>query len=207
MKQIVDVPEGYMIKVVKEDAKPENSNKISDNQFEFNGMVFKSGDVIIREEDGTMGIIESIQKINHTPLSFLPPIEVDVPFVHAAFVPSNKEGEQIFINIDESHFGIGKMEGYRHATYEEKTKMLKVMQTEKHFSYDFYLNEFKYIPTVGDICILWNNGSEGEALIAELIKIDNGNDYPFLSSTGSGYEKCVKFISDNQYKAILNEKE
>lgn len=52
MKQIVDVPEGYMIKVVKEDAEPKNSNEISDNQFEFNGVGFKRGDVIIRN-DGT----------------------------------------------------------------------------------------------------------------------------------------------------------
>lgn len=62
MKQIVDVPEGYMIKVVKEDVEPKNSNEISDNQFEFNGVVFKRGDVIIRN-DGTMGILESIQSV------------------------------------------------------------------------------------------------------------------------------------------------
>lgn len=34
MKHVVDVPEGYMIKVVKEDVEPKNSNEISDNQFE-----------------------------------------------------------------------------------------------------------------------------------------------------------------------------
>lgn len=39
MKHVVDVPEGYMIKVVKEDVEPKNSNEISDNQFEFNGVV------------------------------------------------------------------------------------------------------------------------------------------------------------------------
>lgn len=205
MKQIVDVPEGYMIKIVKTEVEPENSNKISDNQFEFNGMVFKRGDVIIRDNDGTMGIIESIQKKYYNPHPFFPTREVDIPFVHAAFVPSNKEGEQIFINIDESRCGIGKMEGYRHATDEEKTRMLKVMQTEKHFSYDFSLNKFKYIPTVGDICILWDNGIEDEAIIAELIKTDSSKDYPFLASNRSSYEKCVKYLSDKQYKAILNE--
>lgn len=206
MKQIVDVPEGYMIKVVKEDVEPKNSNEISDNQFEFNGVGFKRGDVIIRN-DGTMGILESIQKRNYSPMSFLPPIEVDFPVVYAAFVPSNEKGERVFINIDEAHPGIGTMKGYRHATDEEKSNMLKAMQEEKHFSYDFIQNDFKYIPTVGDVCILWDNGSEGEAIIAELIKIDNGDDYPFLSSTGSSYENCEKYLSDKQYKAILNEEE
>lgn len=206
MKHVVDIPEGYMIKVVKEDVEPKNSNEISDNQFEFNGVVFKRGDVIIRN-DGTMGILESIQKRSYSPMPFLPLIDVDVPVVYAAFVPSNKKGERVFINIDEAHHGIGTMKGYRHATDEEKSNMLKAMQEEKHFSYDFLQNDFKYIPTVGDLCIFWDNGSESEAIIAELTCTDNSDDYPFLSSTGSGYEKCVKFISDNQYKAILNEEE
>lgn len=201
MKQIVDVPEGYIIKVVKEDVEPKNSNGVSANHFEFNGVVFKSGDVIIRD-DGTMGIIESIQKKSYT---FLPPKEVDVPFVYAAFVPSNEKGGQIFINMDESHCGIGKMEGYRHATDEEKAKMLETMQEEKHFSYDFSQNEFKYIPTVGDICILWDNGDEDEAIIAELVNIDNKEDYPYKSSNGYGYGKCVKYLSDKQYKRIIHE--
>lgn len=205
MKHVVDVPEGYMIKVVKEDVEPKNSNEISDNQFEFNGVVFKRGDVIIRN-DGTMGILESIQKRSYSPMPFLPLIDVDVPVVYAAFVPSNKKGERVFINIDEAHHGIGTMKGYRHATDEEKSNMLKAMQEEKHFSYDFLQNDFKYIPTVGDLCVFWDNGNESEAIIAELTCTDN-SDYPFLSSTGSGYEKCVKFISDNQYKAILNEEE
>ena len=205
MKHVVDVPEGYMIKVVKEDVEPKNSNEISDNQFEFNGVVFKRGDVIIRN-DGTMGILESIQKRSYSPMPFLPLIDVDVPVVYAAFVPSNKKGERVFINIDEAHHGIGTMKGYRHATDEEKSNMLKAMQEEKHFSYDFLQNDFKYIPTVGDLCVFWDNGNESEAIIAELACIDN-SDYPFLSNAGSGYEKCVKFISYNQYKAILNEEE
>lgn len=100
MKQIVDVPEGYMIKVVKEDAEPKNSNEISDNQFEFNGVGFKRGDVIIRN-DGTMGILESIQKRRYSPMPFLPLIDVDVPVVYAAFVPSNQKGERVFILIME----------------------------------------------------------------------------------------------------------
>ena len=83
MKQIVDVPEGYMIKIVKTDVEPKNSNEFSDNQFEFNGVVFKRGDVIIRN-DGTMGILESIQKRNYSPMPFLPPTDVDVPVVFAA---------------------------------------------------------------------------------------------------------------------------
>lgn len=206
MKQIVDVPEGYMIKVVKTDVETKVSNEISDNQFEFNGIVFKRGDVVIRN-DGTMGILESIQKRNFSPIPFLPPTEVDVPLVYAAFVPSNEEGGRVFINIDESHHGIGTMKGYRHATDEEKSNMLKAMQEEKHFTYDFLQNDFKYIPTVGDICIFWDNGSEGEAIIAELIKIDNNDDYPFLASTGSGYEKCAKYLSDKQYKKLLDEEE
>lgn len=207
MKQIVDVPEGYIIKVVKEDVEPKNSNGVSANHFEFNGVVFKSGDVIIRDDDGTMGIIESIQKKSYTPLPFLPPKEVDVPFVYAAFVPSNEKGGQIFINMDESHYGIGKMEGYRHATDEEKAKMLEVMQEEKHFSYDFHKNEFKYIPTVGDVCILWDNGHEDEAIIAELADIENGEGCPYKSSNGYEYGECVKYLSDKQYKIIIHEEE
>ncbi len=103
-------------------------------KFEFEGETFIPGDVIINPNrgGGSMMILSEIRE--ERPLSFLPAIKV--PFGLVAYVPSNDEGDRVFVRLT-PEAGIGGMKGFRKATEEEKAKMLAAMKEEKHYSFNF----------------------------------------------------------------------
>ena len=98
------------------------------------GETFIPGDVIINPNrgGGSMMILSEIRE--ERPLPFLPAIKV--PFGLVAYVPSNDEGDRVFVKLT-PEAGIGGMKGFRKATEEEKAKMLAAMKEEKHYSFKF----------------------------------------------------------------------
>ena len=151
----VEVPEGHNVKIVKEENQTEK-------KFEFEGEIFVPGDVIINPNKGggNMMILSEIREISLLP--FLPAIKV--PFGLVAYVPSNDEGNRVFVKLTPKA-GIGDMKGFRKATEEEKAKMLAALKEEKHYSFDFEKLQPEYIPTVGDVVIVWNDNDKNLSLI------------------------------------------
>lgn len=88
----VEVPEGHMVKIVKEESM-QSTQKVMGGKFEFEGETFIPGDVIINPNrgGGSMMILSEIRE--ERPLPFLPAIKV--PFSLVAYVPSNDEGDRV----------------------------------------------------------------------------------------------------------------
>lgn len=141
----VEVPEGHMVKIVKEESMQSTQKVMGGGKFEFEGETFIPGDVIINPNrgGGSMMILSEIRE--ERPLPFLPAIKV--PFGLVAYVPSNDEGDRVFVKLT-PEAGIGGMKGFRKATEEEKAKMLAAMKEEKHYSFNFEKLQPEYIPTV-----------------------------------------------------------
>ena len=125
----VEVPEGHMVKIVKEESMQSTQKVMGGGKFEFEGETFIPGDVIINPNrgGGSMMILSEIRE--ERPLPFLPAIKV--PFGLVAYVPSNDEGDRVFVKLT-PEAGIGGMKGFRKATEEEKAKTLP--QDERSFA-------------------------------------------------------------------------
>lgn len=162
--------------------------------------IFRKGDVIIRDKDGSMMILDSIIE-NTSPLL---PIKFKVPYGYISYVPQNEEGNRFFIT-ETPECGIGNIDGFRLATEKEKSKLLELAKNEVHFDFDFKENKPKYIPTPGDLCIFWNYGYKNGACIAELSTINSDREEPFVSNENSVYTCCTKFLSHTQFKKIIHE--
>lgn len=199
----VEVPEGHMVKIVKEESMQPTQKVTGGGKFEFEGETFIPGDVIINPNrgGGSMMILSEIRE--ERPLSFLPAIKV--PFGLVAYVPSNDEGDRVFVRLT-PEAGIGGMKGFRKATEEEKAKMLAAMKEEKHYSFNFEKLEPEYIPTIGDVVILWDEGNRNDAVVGLLMGTDESDD-PFQLNDGTWYNHCTKFISEQQFKDFINEEE
>lgn len=93
----VEVPEGHMVKIVKEESMQPTQKVTGGGKFEFEGETFIPGDVIINPNrgGGSMMILSEIRE--ERPLSFLPAIKV--PFGLVAYVPSNDEGDRVFVRL------------------------------------------------------------------------------------------------------------
>ncbi|WP_368326266.1 hypothetical protein [Phocaeicola vulgatus] len=198
MKVTVEVPEGHNVKIVKEENQTEK-------KFEFEGEIFVPGDVIINPNKGggSMMILSEIREISLLP--FL--LAIKVPFGFVAYVPSNDEGNRVFVKLT-PEAGIGGMKGFRKATEEEKAKMLAALKEEKHYSFDFEKLQPEYIPTVGDVVIVWNDNDKNVAVVGVLDNIDDPNvDYPYEINDNTLYNNCIKFISEQQYKNLIDGKE
>lgn len=198
MKVTVEVPEGHKVKIVKE-------GKTVGKEFEFEGEIFVPGDVIINPNKGggSMMILSEIREISLLP--FLPAIKV--PFGLVAYVPSNDEGNRVFVKLTPEAC-IGGMKGFRKATEEEKAKMLAALKEEKHYSFDFEKLQPEYIPTVGDVVIVWNDNDKNVAVVGVLDNIYDPNvDYPYEINDNTLYNNCIKFISEQQYKNLIDGKE
>lgn len=83
--------------------------------------IFRKGDVIIRDKDGSMMILDSIIE-NTSPLL---PIKFKVPYGYISYVPQNEEGNRFFIT-ETPECGIGNIDGFRLATEKEKSKLLEL---------------------------------------------------------------------------------
>lgn len=149
---------------------------------------------------GSMMILSEIRE--ERPLPFLPAIKV--PFGLVAYVPSNDEGDRVFVKPT-PEAGIGGMKGFRKATEEEKAKMLVAIKEEKHYSFNFEKLQPEYIPTIGDVVIVWDDNKK-EALIGLLSEIDNSDSLcPYKINDNSWYKRCTKLVSEKQYKDFTNE--
>lgn len=149
---------------------------------------------------GSMMILSEIRE--ERPLPFLPAIKV--PFGLVAYVPSNDEGDRVFVKPT-PEAGIGGMKGFRKATEEEKAKMLAAIKEEKHYSFNFEKLQPEYIPTIGDVVIVWDDNKK-EALIGLLSEIDNSDSLcPYKINDNSWYKRCTKLVSEKQYKDFTNE--
>ena len=137
------------------------------------------------------------------PLSFLPAIKV--PFGLVAYVPSNDEGDRVFVKLT-PEAGIGGMKGFRKATEEEKAKMLAAMKEEKHYSFNFGKLQLEYIPTVGDVVIVWDDNSKENAVVGIMNEVDETSS-PYKINDGTRHKNCDKFVSEEQYKNLIDGKE
>ena len=193
----VEVPEGHMVKIVKEESMQSTQKVMGGGKFEFEGETFIPGDVIINPNrgGGSMMILSEIRE--ERPLPFLPAIKV--PFGLVAYVPSNDEGDRVFVKLT-PEAGIGGMKGFRKATEEEKAKMLAAMKEEKHYSFNFEKLQPEYIPTVGD-----DNNKEN-AVVGIMNEVDETSN-PYKINDGTWYKNCDKFVSEKQYKNLIDGKE
>lgn len=137
------------------------------------------------------------------PLPFLPAIKV--PFGLVAYVPSNDEGDRVFVKLT-PEAGIGGMKGFRKATEEEKAKMLAAMKEEKHYSFNFEKLQPEYIPTVGDVVIVWDDNNKENAVVGIMNEVDETSN-PYKINDGTWYKNCGKFVSEKQYKNLIDGKE
>lgn len=197
----VEVPEGHMVKIVKEESM-QSTQKVMGGKFEFEGETFIPGDVIINPicGGGSMMILSEIREERLLP--FLPAIKV--PFGLVAYVPSNDEGDRVFVKPT-PEAGIGDMKGFRKATEEEKARMLAAMKEEKHYSFNFEKLQPEYIPTVGDVVIVWSDNKK-DAVVGVMNEMDK-TVRPYKINDGTWYGNCDKFVSEEQYKNLIDGKE
>lgn len=202
----VEVPEGHMVKIVKEESMQPTQKVTGGGKFEFEGETFIPGDVIINPNrgGGSMMILSEIRE--ERPLPFLPAIKA--PFGLVAYVPSNDEGDRVFVKFTPKA-GIGGMKGFRKATEEEKAKMLAAMKEEKHYSFNFEKLQPEYIPTVGDVVIVWDDNSKENAVVGIMNEVDEVDETsnPYKINDGTWYKNCDKFVSEKQYKNLIDGKE
>ena len=141
------------------------------------------------------------------PVEFRPGdlLAVLVAFGLVAYVPSNDEGDRVFVRLT-PEAGIGGMKGFRKATEEEKAKMLAAMKEEKHYSFNFEKLQPEYIPTVGDVVIVWDDNSKENAVVGVMNEMDK-TVRPYKINDGTWYGNCDKFVSEEQYKNLIDGKE
>ena len=147
-----------------------------------------------------MMILSEIREISLLP--FLPAIKV--PFGFVAYVPSNDEGNRVFVKLT-PEAGIGGMKGFRKATEEEKAKMLAAMKEEKHYSFNFEKLQLEYIPTIGDVVIVWSDNKK-DAVVGVMNEMDK-TVRPYKINDDTWYGNCDKFVSEEQYKNLIDGKE
>lgn len=198
----VEVPEGHMVKIVKEESMQSTQKVMGGGESEFEGETFIPGDVIINPNrgGGSMMILSEIREERLLP--FLPAIKV--PFGLVAYVPSNDEGDRVFVKPT-PEAGIGDMKGFRKATEEEKAKMLAAMKEEKHYSFNFEKLQLEYIPTIGDVVIVWSDNKK-DAVVGVMNEMDK-TVRPYKINDGTWYGNCDKFVSEEQYKNLIDGKE
>lgn len=198
----VEVPEGHMVKIVKEESMQSTQKVMGGGKFEFEGETFIPGDVIINPNrgGGSMMILSEIREERLLP--FLPAIKV--PFGLVAYVPSNDEGDRVFVKPT-PEAGIGGMKGFRKATEEEKAKMLAAMKEEKHYSFNFEKLQLEYIPTIGDVVIVWSDNKK-DAVVGIMNEVGETSN-PYKINDGTWYKNCDKFVSEKQYKNLIDGKE
>lgn len=77
------------------------------------------------------------------------------------------------------------MKGFRKATEEEKAKMLAAMKEEKHYSFNFEKLQPEYIPTVGDVVIVWDDNNKENAVVGIMNEVDEtSNPYKIMMALG-----------------------
>lgn len=199
----VEVPEGHMVKIVKEESMQSTQKVMGGGKFEFEGETFIPGECNYQSKSrrGSMMILSEIRE--ERPLPFLPAIKV--PFGLVAYVPSNDEGDRVFVKLT-PEAGIGGMKGFRKATEEEKAKMLAAMKEEKHYSFNFEKLQPEYIPTVGDVVIVWDDNNKENAVVGIMNEVDETSN-PYKINDGTWYKNCDKFVSEKQYKNLIDGKE
>ena len=89
---------------------------------------------------------------------------------------------------------------------EEKAKMLAAMKEEKHYSFNFEKLQPEYIPTVGDVVIVWDDNSKENAVVGVMNEMDK-TVRPYKINDGTWYGNCDKFVSEEQYKNLIDGKE
>lgn len=199
----VEVPEGHMVKIVKEESMQPTQKVMGGVNLNLKVKHSSPGDVIINPNrgGGSMMILSEIRE--ERPLPFLPAIKV--PFGLVAYVPSNDEGDRVFVRLT-PEAGIGGMKGFRKATEEERAKMLAAMKEEKHYSFNFEKLQPEYTPTVGDVVIVWDDNSKENAVVGIMNEVDETSS-PYKINDGTRYENCDKFVSEEQYKNLIDGKE
>ena len=98
------------------------------------------------------------------------------------------------------------MKGFRKATEEERAKMFAAMKEEKHYSFNFEKLQPEYIPTVGDVVIVWDDNSKENAVVGIMNEVDETSN-PYKINDGTWYKNCDKFVSEKQYKNLIDGKE
>ena len=88
----------------------------------------------------------------------------------------------------------------------EKAKMLAAMKEEKHYSFNFEKLQPEYIPTVGDVVIVWDDNSKENAVVGVMNEMDK-TVRPYKINDGTWYGNCDKFVSEEQYKNLIDGKE
>ena len=171
------------------------------NEYEVKGVKYKKGDVIIKEKDGTMGVLESIYETETSPLPFLPKVRVHVPKCYVHYVPTNDKGEQVFIRL-KGEVGIGTMNGFRHATKDECQKLCQAVLQEKHFVLNLDEQTLRYVPTIGDIAIGWNTKPQ-QAVIGVIKSTEGG----IVFNDGISYANISSFENLEQYQNLIKENE
>ena len=88
----------------------------------------------------------------------------------------------------------------------EMQKMLAAMKEEKHYSFNFEKLQPEYIPTVGDVVIVWDDNSKENAVVGVMNEMDK-TVRPYKINDGTWYGNCDKFVSEEQYKNLIDGKE
>ena len=84
--------------------------------------------------------------------------------------------------------------------------MLAAMKEEKHYSFNFEKLQPEYIPTVGDVVIVWDDNNKENAVVGIMNEVDEtSNSYKI--NDGTWYNNCDKFVSEKQYKNLIDGKE
>ncbi len=112
------------------------------------------------------------------------------------------EGHMVKIVKEESMQPTQKVTGGE----EEKAKMLAAMKEEKHYSFNFEKLQPEYIPTVGDVVIVWDDNSKENAVVGVMNEMDK-TVRPYKINDGTWYGNCDKFVSEEQYKNLIDGKE
>ena len=198
----VEVPRTHG-KIVKEESMQSTQKVMGGVKFEFEGETFIPGDVIINPNrgGGSMMILSEIRE--ERPLPFLPAIKV--PFGLVAYVPSNDEGDRVFVKLT-PEAGIGGMKGFRKATEEEKAKMLAAMKEEKHYSSILRSYSLNISRLSAMFVIVWDDNNKENAVVGIMNEVDETSN-PYKINDGTWYKNCDKFVSEKQYKNLIDGKE
>ena len=84
--------------------------------------------------------------------------------------------------------------------------VLAAMKEEKHYSFNFEKLQPEYIPTVGDVVIVWDDNSKENAVVGVMNEMDK-TVRPYKINDGTWYGNCDKFVSEEQYKNLIDGKE
>lgn len=80
------------------------------------------------------------------------------------------------------------------------------MKEEKHYSFNFEKLQPEYIPTVGDVVIVWDDNNKENAVVGIMNEVDETSN-PYKINDGTWYKNCDKFVSEKQYKNLIDGKE